>query len=251
MSIISTPASAAPACAATQVSAAAASPGPQNSPAIWTPPAPQSLSVTPPIPHPLGRVAAPPDNFLPPPNLPLPPIQTQSRTAAAGGARPDSRPGRAGSGRPPLRMLSTSAARICSVSRPRCRSVARISSASRCRKSSDFDQKLDQPPLGRLAGARDEFRVGLHVAPALRRGALERFAQHRLLDSQLFRDLRRPLRAQQPVRNPLHVRHQKIHSPQLSFAAREVRLPRSRDQIIQVRRRRPEQLAVFRRAHWP
>ena len=108
----------------------------------------------------------------------------------------------------------------------------------------------NQPPLHRLSRASDEFRLGLYFAAAIGSGFAQRRAQHRLIQPQMLSDSRRPLGAQDAVRNFLHVRQKKIHRAQFSFSRRQIHLPRASNQVVHVRRRFLQQLEVSFRPHF-
>ena len=64
----------------------------------------------------------------------------------------------------------------------------------------------------------------------------------------MLRDSRGPFRAQNTIRDFLHVRKEEIHRPRFGFAAAQVHLARARDQIIDKRRRFLQPLLIFLRA---
>jgi len=89
------------------------------------------------------------------------------------------------------------------------------------------------------------------VFTSLRRSAaalLKSSAQHRFVQPQLLRDAGGPFRAQYPIRNLLHIRQQKIDGSQLAFRGGHIHMSRTRNQVIDVRRRFFDQLDVSVRA---
>src|SRR5271156_37026 len=99
-----------------------------------------------------------------------------------------------------------------------------------------FCQHVNQAAFSALDARSQQFGLRLHLAAAFGGRSAKRFPQNGFVHVQFGSDARGPPRAQQPVRKPLDVWHQKIESRHTSVRGSAIHQPRAANQIVQIRR---------------
>ena len=107
-----------------------------------------------------------------------------------------------------------------------------------------FDEHSNDLAFGGLHGGAEQARVWFHFAAALGGGASQGFAKDGLVDAQFGSDAGGPFRAQEAIREALHVGHQEIQRGYFSGGSGAVHLARACDQVIEIRRRLREEVAI-------
>src|ERR1700721_2327978 len=107
-----------------------------------------------------------------------------------------------------------------------------------------FDEHSNDLAFGGLHGGAEEARVWFHFAAALGGGASQGFAKGGVLDAQFGSDAGGPFRAQEAIREALHVGHQEIRRGDFSGGGGAIHLARAGDQVIEIGRGLREKIAV-------